>query len=144
VGSSITIGQPLIAYNGEEEALIRGDDIQDRLVDFAVNVMDLCDRLPKTFTGRHVGEQLMRAGTTGTANYAEVRGAESRNDFIHKLGIVRKELNESLVWLRLLERRAIGPLDSIVALRSECDELCRIISASRKTAEQNTRRMERN
>lgn len=123
--------------------MTKGEDIQDRLVDFAVNVMGLCDRLPKTFTGRHVGEQLMRAATAGAANYAEVRGAESRNDFIHKLGIVRKELNESLVWLRLLERRAIGPRDSIVALRSECDELCRIISASRKTAEQNSRRMER-
>jgi len=63
--------------------MTRGIDIQDRLVEFAVNVMELSERLPRTFAGRHVGEQLLRAGTAGAANYAEVRGAESRNDFIH-------------------------------------------------------------
>ena len=71
----------------------KGDDIQERLIDFAVEVMELCDALPKTFAGRHIGEQLFRAGTAGAANYAEARGSESKNDFIHKLGIVRKELN---------------------------------------------------
>ena len=123
--------------------MTRGIDIQDRLVEFAVNVMELSERLPRTFAGRHVGEQLLRAGTAGAANYAELRGAESRNDFIHKLGIVRKELNESLVWLRILERRGIGSIETVAALRSECDELCRIISASRKTAEENARKAER-
>jgi hypothetical protein len=45
--------------------------------------------LPGTFAGRYLG-QLFRSGTAGAANYAEVRGAESRNDFVHKLGVVRK------------------------------------------------------
>ena len=120
--------------------MAKGDDIQERLIDFAVNVMELCDGLPKTFAGRHIGEQLFRAGTAGAANYAEVRGAESTNDFIHKLGIVRKELNESLVWLRILERRGIASNETVRPLLSECDELSRIISASRKTAETNARR----
>ena len=75
-----------------------GEQLQDRLTEFAVQVMELCDKLPKTFAGRHLGEQLFRSGTAGAANYAEARGAESRNDFVHKLGVVRKELNESLVW----------------------------------------------
>ena len=119
--------------------MAKGDDIQDRLIDFAVKVMELCDGLPKTFAGRHVGEQLLRAGTAGAANYAEVRCAESTKDFIHKLGIVRKELNECLVWLRILERRGIASVETVGSLRSECDELCRIISASRKTAETNAR-----
>jgi four helix bundle protein len=119
--------------------MITGNAIQDRLTDFAVRVMELCDTLPKTFDGRHLGEQLFRSGTAGAANYAEVRGAESKNDFIHKLDIVRKELNESLVWLRVIERRHMAPADLIGPLGVECDELCRIISASRKTAEVNLR-----
>jgi four helix bundle protein len=117
-----------------------GEELQERLTDFAVGVMDLCDQLPKTFAGRHLSEQLFRSGTASAANYAEARGAESRSDFIHKLGVVRKELNESLVWLRMIERRIMGPVESVAQLRQECDELCRIISASRKTAEENMRK----
>ncbi|MEW6511066.1 MAG: four helix bundle protein [Bacteroidota bacterium] len=118
-----------------------GTDIQERLTGFAVQVMEFCDSMPKTFAGRHVSEQLLRSGTAAAANYAEVRGAESRNDFIHKLGVVRKELNESLVWLRILERRGIGADGEVTALLRECDELCRIISASRKTAEANAKKV---
>jgi four helix bundle protein len=125
--------------SGRRSAMAKGDDIQERLIDFAVQVMELCDALPKTFAGRHIGEQLFRAGTAGAANYAEARGSESKNDFIHKLGIVRKELNESLVWLRLVERRKLVPGDTLLKASMECDELCKIISASRKTAETNLR-----
>ena len=114
---------------------MRGNDIQDRLTDFAVRVMELCDALPKTFAGRHLGEQLFRSATAAAANYADVRGAESRSDFTHTLGIVRKELNESLVWLSIVRRRAMVPTELVQPLIQECDELCRIISASRKTEE---------
>ena len=117
----------------------KGDEVQERLIDFAVTIMAVCNGLPKSFAGRHIGEQLFRSGTAAAANYAEVRGAESRNDFIHKLGIVRKELNECLVWLRLLEKGGIVAQDGIGRSSRECDELCRIISASRKTAEMNQR-----
>lgn len=119
---------------------MNGQNIQDRLSDFAVRVMELCDDLPKTFAGRHLGEQLFRSGTASAANYAEVRGAESRNDFIHKLGVVRKELNESLVWLQILERRRLTAHEVLGPLLAECDELVRIIAASRKTAEENSRK----
>ena len=119
--------------------MAKGDDIQERLIEFAASVMALCDDLPKTFAGRHISEQLFRSGTASAANYAEVRGAESKNDFVHKLGIVRKELNECLVWLRLLGKGGMVKTESLGPLRSECDDLCRIISASRKTAEANLR-----
>jgi four helix bundle protein len=116
-----------------------GDEVQNRLIEFAVILMAIGSSLPKSFAGRRIGDQLFRSGTAAAANYAEVRGAEGRNDFIHKLGIVRKELNECLVWLRLLEKGGIVAQDSIGRASRECDELCRIISASRKTAEMNQR-----
>jgi four helix bundle protein len=117
---------------------MKGSDIQERLTDFAVRVMELCDELPKTFAGRHLGEQLFRAGTAGAANYAEVRGAESRNDFIYKLGIVLKELNESRVWLRMVQMREMISPGLVESVSKECDELCRIIAVSRRTAERNS------
>jgi four helix bundle protein len=67
-------------------------------------------------------------------NYAEARSAESMRDFIHKMGIVLKELNESLVWLKMIgEMRLIDPRD-VDPLARECDELCRIVYASIRTA----------
>ena len=114
-----------------------GQEIEDRMIDFAVTIMELYDTMPKTFPGRLVGQQLLRAGTAVAANYAEVRGAESKNDFIHKLGIVRKELYECLVWLRLLGRRGMVPAETVEPIRSECDQSCRIIYASKATAEAN-------
>ena len=78
--------------------------------------------------------QILRSGTATAANYAEARGAESRADFIHKLRIVLKELNETQVWLNLIDHtQMLSPeiTDQIVA---ENRELCKIIAASIKTA----------
>ena len=75
--------------------MAKGDDIQERLINFAVEIIKLCSKLPKTRAGNHVAGQLLRCGTAGAPNYGEARGAESARDFVHKLGIVFKELNES-------------------------------------------------
>ncbi len=62
------------------------------------------------------------------------------NDFIHKVGIVLKELNESRVWLRMVRIRQMLPTPAVEPVFNECDELCRIIAASRRTAEQNSQK----
>jgi four helix bundle protein len=76
----------------------------------------------------------MRSGTATAANYGEARGAESHLDFIHKLGIVLKELNETVIWLELIEKSSLLPAAEIVEIVAENRELCRIITASVKTA----------
>ena len=81
--------------------------------------------------------QILRSGTVPAANYAEARGAESRADFIHKLGIVHKELNETSVWLRILLRIVAEKKENIVAIVAENRELARIVTASVKTAQRN-------
>jgi len=83
---------------------MKGDDIAGRLVQLAVKVIRVVDALPDTATGKHVAGQLLRAGTSPGANYEEARGAESRRDFIHKLGIALKELQETYYWLRVAAR----------------------------------------
>ena len=85
------------------------DALQERLVLFAVEIIGLVTCLPKTTAGRHVAGQVLRSGTSPAPNYAEARGAESGADFVHKLRIAVKELNETGIWL--LRLQPTSPLD---------------------------------
>jgi len=108
-------------------------DLEDRLVDFAVRICTLTDRFPATPIAKHVSAQITRSGTSPLANYGEAQGAESRQDFVHKLKICLKELRETQAWLKFLERMTFCPAE-IVAVRAECDELVSILVASVRTA----------
>jgi four helix bundle protein len=111
----------------------KGDDIEERLVDFAVKIVNLCAHLPKSEAGKHIGGQLLRSGTSPAANYAEARGADRSKDFIHKLKISLKELNETRVWLKIIYKTEMQPESELQHIIQESDELCRIINASIKT-----------
>jgi four helix bundle protein len=115
--------------------MAKGDDLQERLVRFAVTVIAVCDSLPNTRTGSHIASQLLRSGTSAAPNYAEARGAESDRDFVHKLKVVLKELNESGVWLRTIREAGILTETATAAAEEECTVLCRIIAASIKTVQ---------
>lgn len=117
--------------------MAKGDDIEERLVDFAVRVIRLCTELPANAAGRHVAGQLLRSGTSPAPNYGEARGAESSRDFVHKLKIVLKELNESRIWLKIIIRSQLLPPHRMHGIVQECDELCRIINSSIKTMRDN-------
>ena len=121
--------------------IAKGDGIEDRLIDFAVRIIKLCGHLPETAAGRHVAGQLLRSGTAPAPHYSEARGAESGRDLVHKLGICLKELNESRVWLRIIVKSEMLPETSLHSLLIECDELCRIVSSSIKTAKARQRRL---
>src|SRR5689334_23527761 len=82
----------------------KADELEERLIDFAVRIIKLSARLPDTPAGKHISGQILRSGTSPAPNYGEARGAESHADFVHKLGIVLKELNETSIWLRIIER----------------------------------------
>ena len=114
--------------------MAKGDDIQDRLVDFAVRIIKVCNHLPDTPAGKHVASQLMRSGTSPAPNYAEARSAESKRDFVHKLKICLKELNETEIWLQIIIRGEMLPTPTLSEIIKECNELCRIINASIKTS----------
>ncbi|MCH8048426.1 MAG: four helix bundle protein [Planctomycetes bacterium] len=110
------------------------NDVEDRLIDFAVRVIKVADALPKTPAGRHIAGQLLRSGTSPAPNYAEARGAESRADFVHKLKIALKELNESCVWLRMICRAKLLKEELLSELIDENEQLCRILNSSVMTA----------
>ncbi len=113
-------------------------DLEDRLVGFAAMGLDVTEQLPKTTAGIHVAGQLTRSGTSPAANYGEVQGAESRKDFIHKFGIVLKELKESRVWLKIINRKKYLTAEVVDPVLSEYVELIRISGKSISTARKNT------
>lgn len=123
--------------------MVKGQNIEDRLVDFAVAIIGLCESMPASVAARQVAGQLLRSGTAPAPNYAEARGAESRRDFIHKVRIALKELNETAVWLRIAERSRLVPVERIARVQAEAHELARILNASISTARANEARSAR-
>jgi four helix bundle protein len=113
-------------------------DLEERLLEFASAVIDLSEKLPNTRAGNHLAGQLLRAGTSPYGNHGEAQGAESAEDFIHKMKICLKELREALRWARLIERKRWLASDSRLAfVLREGDELIRIFKSSIQTAERN-------
>ncbi len=112
------------------------NELSERLLNFAAEIIKLAVRLNKTGVGRHIAGQLTHSGTSTGANYEEACGAENRADFIHKLQIVFKELRESSYWLRLIRKTGfISVTDpNLSALLREDEELTKIIAKSIVTA----------
>jgi four helix bundle protein len=115
------------------------NDLSERLLDFAVRIVRLANALPRNMAGKHIAGQLLRAGTSPGANYEEARGAESRADFVHKLGIVLKELKESRYWLRLISRAELMKAARVASLIAESEELCAIFGQCVLTAKKRGR-----
>ena len=115
------------------------DALEERLLDFGARVGLVVDALPETRMGRHVAGQLVRYGTSPAPNYAEGCAAESRADFVHKLGVVLKELRETRVWVRLSVKSKLLPIAKLSALIDECTQLMNIIGKSIVTAKTNSK-----
>lgn len=114
------------------------------MIDFAVRIIQLADSLPETPAAKHIARQILRSGTSPAPNYAEARGAESHADFVHKLKISLKELNETCVWLRMICRAELMQTELMTELIDENEQLCRILNSSCKTATQNRQETKRN
>ncbi|MBT9149768.1 MAG: four helix bundle protein [Dehalococcoidia bacterium] len=110
------------------------NELSERLLDFAADIIKLIVRLKKTAEGRHIGGQLMRSAASAGANYEEACGAESRADFIHKLQIVLKELRESFYWLCLIKKVNLISDTDVEPILQEAKELANIIGKSIVTA----------
>jgi len=113
------------------------EELSERLINFAARIGKVVDALPDTRMGRHIAGQLVRCGTSPAPNYEEARAAESRADFIHKLGVCLKELRESQCWIRLIVKTELLPEHKMGELHEECTELCNITAQSIVTAKKN-------
>jgi len=120
--------------NNSKDFRSPADELEERLIDFAVRIVKLSAGLPRSVVGKHIAGQILRSGTSPAPNYGEARGAESHADFVHKIRIVLKELNETSVWLRVIERSQLLKSEVLSDIVSENKQLYRIFVASLKTA----------
>lgn len=109
-------------------------DMKHRTKQFALDVLQLVSKLPKTAEGRIIANQLGRSGTSVGANYRAACRGKSKADFIAKLGIVEEEADESCYWLELIQDGHILADADVDRLLKEANELTAIVVASRKTA----------
>ena len=112
-------------------------DLDERLINFASDCIDVSEKLPKTLAGNHIASQLVRSSTSPALHYGEAQSAESRNDFIHKMKVCLKELRETFNCLRLIKKRSWYDEVKLSGLIAENNELIAIFVSSLKTAQQN-------
>ncbi len=97
-------------------------------ISFAQKTSILCQKLPETSVNKRLIPQVVGSSDSIAANYAEACEAESASDFIHKIGIVRKEARETRVHLRIIYSANINFRTEIALLGKESVELIKIFS----------------
>lgn len=112
-------------------------DLEDRLINFASDVLDVTEKLPKSIGGNHIAGQMVRSGTAPCLQYGEAQSAESRQDFIHKMKIALKELRETFIGLKLTRRKGWCSAQILNPLINENNELISIFVKSIDTAKKN-------
>jgi len=118
------------------------NDLEDRLIRFAVRAIKLADQLPKSVIGNRLKDQLTRASSSAALNYGEAQSAESRKDFVHKTKVVLKELRESNVALKMIDAlKLVKEPNDLPFLLNEANELISIFVTSVQTARRNDERI---
>lgn len=114
---------------------MKPNQIEERLIQLAIDVILLCKKIDKSFASEHLAKQLIRSATSSALNYGEARSAESTRDFLHKMKICLKKLRESLINMRIQKgAKLITDVDYLDKLVKENNELISIFVASIKTA----------
>jgi four helix bundle protein len=113
-------------------------DLEQRLIDFSVLIIEIVNDMPNSKAGNHLSGQLVRSGTSVSLNYGEAQSAESKRDFIHKMKVILKELRETLVCLRIIHQSRLYKTEELVSrAKGECNELISIFVKSIETARKN-------
>ena len=113
-------------------------DLEERLIKFAVLIIEIAEELPHTLAGKHLAGQMVRSGTSPALNYGEATSAESRKDFVHKIKIVLKELKETRVALKILTLANLySKKEKLEFAIKESNELIAIFITSVNTALKN-------
>jgi four helix bundle protein len=110
------------------------DELRWRTKRFAVDTIQLVERLGHSVTESVIGKQLLRSGTSVGANYRAAKRAKSNADFISKMGIVEEEADECLYWLELLVEAGKISQDGTNRLSVEANRILGMTVNSIKTA----------
>jgi four helix bundle protein len=117
---------------------MKKSELEERLINFSVLIIELTGLLQRNYAGTHLTSQIIRSGTSSALNYGEAQSGESKNDFIHKMQIVLKELRETYVCLRIIKKSKLCKSEEkLEILLKENNELISIFVKSVETAKKN-------
>ena len=105
-------------------------ELQERMTAFAVRIVKMVDSMPPTVAGLAIARQIVRSGTSPSANYRAACLAKSDKDFINKMKMVEEELDETCHWLEIIMRSEMMPMSRLQPLYQESKELLSIIVRS--------------
>lgn len=113
------------------------NDLENRTKKFHVDVIRLCESLPRTTAGFEIGRQIIRSAGSVGANYRATRRAKSKPDFIYKIEIVIEEADETLYWLEVIKDTGLISCNTETErLLAEANEMTTIFTATVKTLKQ--------
>ncbi len=114
--------------------------LQQRTKQFHIDVIRLCEKLPRNAAGFEIAKQVIRSAGSVGANYRSSSRAKSSKDFIYKIEVVLEEADESHYWLEIIRDADLIKGENIESLIKEAFELTAIFAATDKTAKKNNRR----
>ena len=109
------------------------EEMKSRLKSFALRIIKLVDNMPNTIAANAIARQIVRSGTSPSANYRAACIGKSDKDFINKLKMCEEELDETAHWLELIMDSGMLPVERVRSLHEENIELVKIIVSSIKT-----------
>ena len=113
-------------------------ELENRLIDFAAMIIIAANSFKNNYAEIHLAGQIIRSGTSPALNYGEAQSAESSKDFVHKMGICLKELRESFVCIKIIEKANLTTdFKQLSIAKIEANELISIFVTSIKTAKAN-------
>jgi len=112
----------------------KGEQLALRFEDFGGRILRLCDTFPRTFGGRHLEDQLARAGTNAGAHYNEAQGAHTPKEFAYRISLALREAREARYWLGVAEKAGYcDPKFDVAALQQEATEFVAMLQATQQT-----------
>ena len=117
--------------------MMKENIIKIKSFDFAVRIVHLFKFLKDDKKEFVLSKQLLRSGTSVGAMIREAEHAQSKADFIHKLSIAQKEINETIYWLELLQATDYLNTKQFENIHANAIELIKLITSSIKTAKSN-------
>jgi len=110
--------------------------IKSKSFSFAIRIVKLYQYLCETKKEYVFSKQLLRSGTAIGALVREAEYAESKNDFIHKLSIAQKEINETIYWLELLNETGYLTAGQYQSINNDAIEIIKLLTSIIKSVKQ--------
>lgn len=102
------------------------EELKERYRSFALRIIKLVNAMPNTIAGLAIARQIIRSGTSPSANYRAACIAKSDKDFLNKLKMVQEEIDETSHWLSLIMDSETLPKSKVQSLYEESVELRKI------------------